>query len=483
MAELDAVVVGSGPNGLAAAVVLARAGLRVRLFEGETTIGGGARTAELTLPGFLHDVCSAVHPMALASPFFRAFALDRRIELRVPDISYAHPLDDGSAGVAYRDLERTAESLGRDGAAWRRLLGPLAEHSAALAQLSGTSLVRVPRHPLLLGALGRRALEQGGPAWNLRFRGEAAPAMLAGVFAHANRALPDVAAAAAGLVLAAHAHAGGWPVAVGGSQSIVDALAADFVAHGGEIVTSARIRSLAELPAARAVLFGGTPRALLALAGDALPRRYARGLARFRYGNAVAKVDYALDGPVPWRNPELAAAGTVHLGGTRAQIAESERAVAGGRLPAAPYVLASQPSVLDGSRAPAGGHVLWAYSHVPAGSPADREAAMTAQLERFAPGFRDRILATSSSTAIEVEAHNPNYLGGDIAAGEVSLTQLVARPTLLDPWSTPLPGLYLCSASSAPGPGVHGMGGLGAARRALEREFGVRELPELGPSN
>ena len=481
MADLDAIVVGAGPNGLAAAVILARAGLRVRLYERESTIGGGARTAELTLPGFLHDVCSAVHPMALASPFFRAFGLSDRIELKSPDISYAHPLDDGRAGIAYRDLATTVSSLGRDGAAFGRLIGPLAAHAAELAEISGSTLARFPRHPLVLAALGRRAFEQGGPSWNARFVEDAAPAMLAGAFGHANRALPDLGAASAGLVLAAHAHAAGWPVPVGGSQAIVDAMAADFVAHGGGIELNTPITALADLPPARAVLLDVTPRALVAMAGESLSNPYGRRLTRFRYGNAVAKVDYALDGPVPWTNPELATAGTLHLGGTRAEIVASEKQVADGRLSDSPYVLVSQPSAVDSTRAPAGKHVLWAYTHVPAGSMEDREAAITAQIERFAPGFRDRILASASSTAVDVEAHNPNYIGGDIGSGDVSFAQLVARPTLNDPWTVPIGGVYLCSASAAPGPGVHGMGGFNAAKRALAREFGMRTLPPLGP--
>jgi phytoene dehydrogenase-like protein len=479
VAELDAVVVGAGPNGLAAAAILARAGLRVRLYERESTIGGGARTAELTLPGFLHDVCSAVHPMALASPFFREFGLADRVHLRVPEISYGHPLDGGRAGIAYRDLGATVSALGRDGAAYRRLVGPLAARAAELAEISGSTLARFPRHPLVLAALGRRAIEQGSAAWNARFAEEAAPAMLAGAFAHANRALPDLGAASAGLVLAAHAHAAGWPIPVGGSQAIVDAMAADFVAHGGSIELNASITSLVELPSAAAVLLDVTPRALVALAGESLSNAYGRRLSRFRYGNAVAKVDYALDGPVPWSNPELAAAGTLHLGGTRAEIAASEREVREGRLPESPYVLVSQPSVIDPTRAPAGKQVLWAYTHVPPGSIADREAVITAQIERFAPGFRDRILATATSSAVDVESHNPNYVGGDIAAGDVSFAQLVARPTLMDPWTIPITGVYLCSASTAPGPGVHGMAGYNAAKRALAREFGIRDIPAL----
>jgi len=479
MADLDAIVVGAGPNGLAAAVVLARAGLRVRLFEREPTVGGGARTAELTLPGFRHDVCSAVHPMALASPFFRAFGLAERIRLVVPEISYAHPLDRGRAAIAYRDLARTVDALGRDGTIYRRLVGSLAARPRALAEVSSSTLLRAPSHPLVLAALGLAALEQGGALWGAGFTQDAAPALLTGAFAHANRALPDLAAASAGLVLAAHAHAAGWPVPVGGSQSIVDALAGDFVAHGGEIVVDAAVESLAALPPAKAVLLDVTPKALASMAGETIPGIYARMLGRFRYGNAVAKVDYALDGPVPWTNPELAQAVTLHLGGTRAEIVASERDVKSGRLPASPFVLVSQPSIVDDSRAPQGNQVLWAYTHVPSGSTTDREEAVTAQIERFAPGFRDRILASASSTAMDVERYNPNYVGGDIASGDVSFRQLLARPTLSDPWSTPMKGVYLCGASTAPGPGVHGMAGFNAAKRALAREFGMRDLPGL----
>jgi phytoene dehydrogenase-like protein len=483
MPELDVVVVGAGPNGLAAAVVLARAGLSVRVIEAEATAGGGSRTAALTLPGFLHDVCSAVHPMALASPFFRAFGLEQRIDLRVPAVSYAHPLDDGRAGIAYRDLTTTVEQLGRDGAAWRRFIGPLAGHASELAQISATSLARVPRHPFVLGALGVRAVEQGGRLWNARFAEDVAPALLAGAFAHANRALPDLGAASSGLVLAAHAHAAGWPIPVGGSQAIVDAMVADLTAHGGELVTGTRITDLAELPTARAVLLDVTPRSFVRMAGDRLSSRAAGRLSRFRYGNAVAKVDFALDGPVPWANPEIAQAGTLHLGGTRAEVAAAELEVKNGRLPESPFVLVSQPSILDSTRAPKGKQAIWAYTHVPAGSPDDRTEAITAQLERFAPGFRDRILASAASTAIQTEAHNANYIGGDIAAGNVSFGQLVRRPTLFSPWDTPLDSVYLCSASIAPGPGVHGMGGFNAAVRALAREFGVREAPSLAPTS
>ena len=481
MTEVDAVVVGAGPNGLAAAVTLARSGLAVHVVERGDTIGGGARTSELTLPGFRHDVCSAVHPMALASRFFREFELARRIELRHPPVAYGHPLDDGRAGLAWRDLDRTVDALGRDGPAWRRLMGPLVARADDVAGFTGSNLVGVPAHPVTALRFGLRALEQGSLLWNLRFSEDVAPAMLAGVAAHTILPLPGVAPAGAGLALGTYAHARGWPIPVGGSQAIVDAMAADLVAHGGTITTGVEVADLRELPSARAVLLDVTPRALLRVAGGRMPARYARALQSFRYGNAVAKVDFALSDPVPWRSPELAGAGTVHLGGTRAEIARAERDVARGRHSDAPYVLTAQPSIVDASRAPAGKHVLWAYTHVPLGSNVDQAEALTRQLERFAPGFRDVVLAASSRTAVDIERYDPNYVLGDIAAGAPTIRQLLRRPVLsTDPWSTPMPGVYLASSSTPPGPGVTGLNGWYAALSALRREFGTRTLPFLG---
>lgn len=481
MRTIDVIVVGSGPNGMAAAVTMARAGLSVRVYERNPTIGGGARTVESTLPGFAHDVCSAVHPMALASGFFQKFQLERRIELLLPEISYAHPLDGGRAGVAWRDLDRTAQGLGADGRAWKRLFGPLVDHVAEVAEFTGSNMLRLPRHPLTALRLATRILEQGSPAWNARFTEEEAPAMLTGVGAHSIRRMPSLETAAVGLVLATHAHARGWPIPVGGSQSIIEAMAADLVAHGGEIVTDTEITSLAELPPATAVILDVSARSLASIAGDALPARYARALRRFRYGDAAAKVDFALSAPVPWANEQVRAAGTVHLGGSRAELAASEAEVAAGRHPRSPYVLASQPTLLDPSRAPHGFQTLWAYTHVPAGSTVDPTEAVTAQIERFAPGFRDVIVASSSQNAIELERYNPNYVGGDIAAGTPSLRQLVARPVLsVDPWRTPAAGIYLCSSSTPPGPGVHGLPGYYAARSALAAEFGITTPPRLG---
>ncbi|WP_104088475.1 NAD(P)/FAD-dependent oxidoreductase [Cryobacterium sp. N19] len=480
---LDAIVVGSGPNGLAAAVTLARAGLRVRVYERNAQIGGGAATAELTLPGFHHDVGSAVHPLALASEFFQKFGLKDRIELTVPEISYGHPLPGGRAGVAWHDIERTAAGLGRDGPAWLQLLNPLVDNISEVAELTGDSLLRVPRHPLTLARFGLRTLEQGGPAWNWRFTGDTAPALLTGTFAHSIGRLPSPSTAGAGLVLAAHAHAGGWPIPSGGSGAIAAALADDLLAHGGEIITDADIDKLTDLPPARIVLLDVTPRALVELAAGALPDRYTTTLSRFRYGNAVAKVDFALNEPVPWSADDLRRAPTLHVGGTRADQARAENLVARGQHSDSPYVLASQPSIIDPSRAPEGKHVLWAYTHVPAGSTRDQTKQITRQIERFAPGFRDTILATASQTAAQMQNHNPNHIGGDIAAGAISLAQLVRRPVLSpDPWRTPLDGVYLCSSSTAPGPGVHGMCGYRAALSALAHEYNIVKPPDLSPT-
>lgn len=475
-------VVGAGPNGLAAAVTLARAGLRVRVYERADQAGGGSATRELTLPGFQHDVCSAVHPMAFESRFFREFGLRRRVDFVTPEVSFAQPLDDGRAGIAYLDLARTCDALGTDGPAYERLMRPLAERSTKVADFTGSSLLRVPRDLPTAIAFGLRALEQGTGAWNLRFREDAAPAMLTGVAAHTILAQPSIAGAGAGLALTAYAHARGWPIPVGGSQAIADAMVDDLRAHGGEVVLDHEVTSLDELPAATVTLLDVTPKALVRLAGAAMPERYRRALQRFRYGDGVAKVDFALNAPVPWRHPELHRAGTVHVGGTRAEMADAENQVHRGQLPERPYVLVSQPSLFDDTRAPSGMHTLWTYTHVPAGSGADREEAVVQQIERFAPGFRDTIVASNSRSAREVEQHNPNYPGGDIAAGAPDLWQLFSRPVLTPaPWRTPIPGVYLASASASPGPGVTGMPGWLAALSALRHEYGTHTLPDLSP--
>lgn len=475
---VDVTVVGSGPNGLAAAVMAARAGLSVRLLEAAPTLGGGVRTSELTLPGFRHDVCSAVHPAAMASPFFREFGLTDRIEWIVPEVSYAHPLDDGRAGIAWRDLDRTADALGPDGRAWRRLFAPLLKRVPEIVDFTGSTLVRFPPHPLAALVYGVRTLEQGLPLGNARFREDIAPAMLTGVAAHAAGRHPSLATAGAGLLLAMHAHAGGWGFPAGGSQAIADVMVADLLDHGGTVETGVMVHSLAELEPTRVTLLD-TSTSLL-LAAD-LPARYRRALSRFRYGSGVAKVDFALSGPVPWTNPDVGLAPTVHLGGGRAQIAAAENAVSRGSAPTRPYVLVTQPTVLDASRAPAGQHTLWAYIHVPTGSTLDATELVAAQVERYAPGFRDLILASASSSAAELADYNPNYVGGDIYSGELTLRQLIKRPVVSStPWRTPLDGVYLCSSATVPGPAVHGMNGWHAATLALRDKFGITAPIALG---
>ena len=476
----DVAVVGSGPNGLAAAAVMARAGLSVEVHEAAGTIGGGTRTAELMQPGHLHDMCSAVHPMALASPFFRAFELERRIELVVPDLSFGSALDGGRAALAYRSLARTVQGLGRDGAAYGKLMGPLVSRIDGVMDLTQHQLIRVPQEPLAAALFGLRTFEQGSVLWNRRFKEDLAPAMLSGVAAHAVSKLPSLASAGAGLMLTALAHAQGWPIPVGGSASIAAALEADVRAHGGVIHTGSPIESLKQLGGARAVLLDVAPRGLVHIAGDQLPGKYGRSLESFRYGNGSCKVDYILSGPVPWAARELADAGTVHVGGTRTEVARSENEVFAGKHPERPYVLVAQPSRFDAGRAPAGHQVLWAYCHVPGGSTRDMGEAVTAQLERFAPGFRDVVVQTHVTTAADLAHYNRNYVGGDFSAGIMDMLGLVRRPVVSRvPWRTPLPGVYLCSSSTPPGPGVTGMPGYFAAKHALKDIFSLG-VPELG---
>lgn len=479
---LRATIVGSGPNGLTAAVALARAGYQVRVLEASSTIGGGVRTAELTLPGFRHDVGSAVHPAALSSPFFRAFGLRDRIEWITPEVSYAHPLDGGRAAIAWYDIERTARGLGRDERAWLAVLRPLSSHLSGVVDFTGSQLLRLPRHPITTMRYGLRALQLGSPIGPRTFATEEADALLTGVLAHANTPLPSLGAAASGLFLAAHAHTGdGWAYPRGGAQNIADALVADLRAHGGEVSTDAHITSLRDLDwgdplAGDLLLLDTSPR--LVLTHPDIPARYARAIRRYRYGAAAAKVDFALDGPIPWTHADVARSPTVHLGGTRAEVEASENAVARGTVTDRPYVLAVQPSVLDPTRAPAGKAVLWAYMHVPTDSPLDPTESVTRQVERFAPGFRDRILASHAMTAAERMAFNPSDIGGDILGGAFSLIQAVRRPIIsTTPWRTPMRGVYLASAATPPGPGVTGMAGWYAARQALRDSAGLRLEP------
>ncbi|GAB4086477.1 hypothetical protein GCM10028784_31070 [Myceligenerans cantabricum] len=586
MHPLDAVVVGSGPNGLAAAVTLARVGLAVRVLEAQATVGGGARTlsgaelaadtsgsgggAGLPLLGadgatgaeLRIDLCSAVHPMAWASPFFRAFGLAERLELRTPEVSYAQPLDPlpgpgtPRAGLAFHDLDRTVAALGPDGAAWRALIGPLTDRWPEVTALAMGDR-RTPAHPLgadatlldpglsvdhatvrggspstpqdgvvggsarqdgLLsegagggpgggglwgeGARGGRGMaawvraalsfgaglvEQGSGLWDRRFGGDVAPALLTGVAAHVMTPLPSLAGAGTALLLGALAHGPrGWALPVGGSQAIVDALVADLVAHGGEIETSHPVRTRADLPPARTYLFDTVPGVVGQVFGDRVPPSSRAAMGRYRFGAGAAKVDLALSGPVPWSVPDVGRAATVHLGGTRAQLAGAEAAVAAGRHAPHPVCLLSDPTVTDPAREVDGLRPLWAYVHVPAGSERDVTEDVVAQVERFAPGFRDVVVAARCVPAARMTGHNANYVGGDIGAGAPTMPRMLGVPAPAglrwDPYATGVEGVYLCSAATPPGPGVHGMSGWHAARRVLLREFEIRRPPDLSPS-
>jgi len=472
----DAIVVGSGPNGLAAAITLARAGRSVVVYEGRETVGGGMRSAELTLPGYVHDVCATIFGMSVASPFLGGIDLSRHdVELVHPDAPLAHPLDDGAVALLERSVGATAAGLGVDGRAYRKLLGPLVREADRIIPFVLGPILRVPAHPLAAARFSRVAIRSSAALARSRFRDEPARALLAGLSAHSMLALDRPTTAAFGLLLAITAHAHGWPMVRGGTWRLADALAAELRSLGGTIVTGRAIRSLDELPPARAILFDTSPRALVTIAGPRIVGRYRAGLAAFRYGPGVFKVDWALDGPIPWRSPAVARAGTVHLGGKLDEIVAAEGEVARGRHPARPFVILVQASLFDPTRAPEGRHTGWAYCHVPNGSSVDMTGQIEAQVERFAAGFRDRILARATAGPADLEASNPNDVGGDINGGIEDLRQLFTRPVArLDPYSTPARGIYLCSASTPPGGGVHGMSGYFAARSALRREFGIR---------
>jgi phytoene dehydrogenase-like protein len=471
----EAIVVGSGPNGLAAAIVLARAGVAVRVLEAEDTIGGGCRSAELTLPGFVHDVCAAIHPLGIASPFMRSVPLaEHGVEWIEPPAALAHPFDDGSAAIVVRSVDETAASLGEDGERYRKLMEPLvARHAALTEDLLGP--VTRPRHPAALARFSVRAALPASVAARRAFRGEKARALFAGLSAHSILPLTRTPSAAFGVFLGLLAHSAGWPMARGGSQAIADGLAGYLRSLGGEVETGRRVGSLAELTGVAPLLLDVTPRQLLALAGDSLPSGYHRSLSRFRYGPGVFKVDWALDGPIPWRAEGCTLAGTVHLGATLEEIVVSEAAPWRGEVAERPFVLLAQQSLFDPSRAPAGKHTAWAYCHVPNGWAGDATESIEAQVERFAPGFRERILERSTMGTSALEAHNSNYVGGDINGGAATLRQVVARPVLrVSPYATPLPGVFLCSSSTPPGGGVHGMCGMHAAGAALRRSGSER---------
>jgi phytoene dehydrogenase-like protein len=466
---IDAIIVGAGPNGLAAAIALAQAGRSVRVLEGAATIGGGTRTEELTLPGYLHDVCSAVHPLLVGSPFLASLPLtDHGLEIVHPDLPLAHPLEGGRAVALHRSVAETAAGLGSDGPAYERLLGPLVRDWEGLASALLGPPLRPPRHPRSVARFAALGLRSASGLARGRFGDEPARALLAGNAAHSMRPLTAPGTGAFAHLLVMLAHAVGWPVAAGGSRAITDAMASLLRSLGGEIETGRPVASLRELPPARAVVLDVTPRALLRISEGKFTGRYRRALERFRYGPGVFKVDYALREPVPWAAAECRRAGTVHVGGTASELAASEAQVGAGVPPSRPYVLVAQQSLVDPTRAPAGAHTLWAYCHVPNGSGADMTDAIERQIERFAPGFRDVVADRHSMGPAQVEAKNPNYVGGDINGGLADLRQLLARPALRPvPHATPDPRLFLCSSSTPPGGGVHGMCGWHAARAAL----------------
>ncbi|MCO7222140.1 NAD(P)/FAD-dependent oxidoreductase [Klenkia sp. PcliD-1-E] len=482
----DAVVVGAGPNGLAAALRLSAAGLRVQVVERASRPGGGMRTEEVTLPGFAHDICSAVHPMGVASPFFREFDwASRGVRMIHPEVAFAHPLDGGDAAVAHADLDRTAAGLGADGAAYRKLLGPLVEHGDdVIDYFLSSAFRRLPTRSL--GAVARFALNAlPDIRWlaHRAFDGEPARALVGGAAAHGMLDLTRPLTAGLGMVLTMLAHHRGWPLPEGGTQRMADAMVTALEQQGGSVEYDHEVTDLREFDGVPAVLLDTSPDAFVAMAGDRLTPGYRRWVRRYKHGPGVFKVDWALSDPVPWTNPDVRRAGTVHVAGTLAETIAGEAAPAAGRLTDQPYVLAVQPTVLDPTRAPDGKHVFWAYVHVPNGSDVDMTAQVEAQIERFAPGFRDTVLARATKTAPQMQEWNPNNVGGDISNGEASLLQMLARPVpRWNTYSTPVDHVFLASSATPPGPAVHGMCGDNAARVALRKVFGVRAVPPLRPA-
>lgn len=467
----DASVIGSGPNGLAAAITLAQAGLSVALYESKETVGGGMRSAELTLPGFIHDICSAVHPLGISSPFFRQLPLHEfGLEWIQPLAPLAHPFQDGSAAFLYRSVEKTADHLGIDAQAYKRLFRPFVDGWELLAS-DLLAPLHFPQHPYLMTRFAIPALQSAKGLAERCFKGEPAKALFAGLAAHSILPLEKAITASFGLVLGTLGHAVGWPIPKGGSQKIADALAAYFISLGGEIFTQVTIESVDEVPS-KVVLCDITPRQLLEIAGKVLPEGYRKQLQKYRYGPGVFKVDWALNAPIPWKAQECLHAGTVHVGGSFDEVVNSEREVWKGMLPEQPFVLVAQQSLFDQSRAPEGKHTAWGYCHVPNGNSFNMTERIEAQIEKMAPGFKDCILARHTYNPLELEQYNANYIGGDINGGVQDFTQLFTRPTArLVPYSTPANGLYICSSSTPPGGGVHGMCGYHAALDAIKRHF------------
>ena len=463
-----AIVVGSGPNGLAAAAKLARAGLDVTVLEAADTIGGGVRSSEMIVPGLLHDQCSAVHPIAAASPFFDEIDLTSHgLRWLQPEVDCAHPLDDGSAGVMYKSLDATADALGGDGARWRRLLSAMVEHFDDLFADASQPIIRLPRHPIAMARFGAVAALPATTVTHL-WRSEQAKALWAGIAGHNLYRLDLPFTSAVGLMLIVAGHAKGWVVAEGGSQAIADALVADIERHGGRFETGHRVTSVADLPPADVLMLDVSPSIAADILGDRLPRRVAKAYRSFRHGPGAFKVDFAVEGGAPWTANDARRAGTVHLGGDAAEVIASEAAIHRGDMPERPFVLVGQQYLADPSRSVGDVHPLWTYAHVPNGYTGDATEAITTQIERFAPGFRERIVGTAVRSTTEMSVYNANYIGGDIIGGASSPTQMLFRPRLaLDPYATGIPGTYLCSASTPPGAGAHGMCGANAAARAL----------------
>ena len=474
--EYDAVIVGAGPNGLAAAITLARAGCSVLVCEANATVGGGARSAELTLPGFVHDVCSAVHPLAAGSPFFVTLPLERfGLEWIHPEIPLAHPLDDGSAACLHRDVDFTAEQLPGDSSAYRRLMKPLARNWRKLANEFLQPLLHWPQHPLSLARFGIPALCPATLLSKILFKHEPARSLFGGIAAHSFLPLESIASSAFGLVLGMAGHAVGWPIPRGGSQSIANALVNYLGELGGKIETNHRVENLNDLPKSRAVLLDVSVWEFLRIAQGQLPIPYRHRLESFQHAPGIFKIDYALSEPIPWTAEACRRAGTIHLGGTLDEIAAAERDVAGGKIPERPFTLVAQQSLFDKTRAPRGQHTLWAYCHIPFGCDIDMSDHIESQIERFGPGFRDCVLARHKMGAADLEKSNPNLTGGDINGGAANLMQLIARPIFSPrPYRTGLPGVYLCSASTPPGGGVHGRCGYHAARCVLREIFAKR---------